>query len=145
MHLLGFAVVLEDAENGIVVRRYERTPRLFQRQRIVPGLHRPHQLPDTFTPIQQSSRQEANRLLMHLAQELARYEAFVGTSTPSTFQRSRLSTAPKTGTLPRPMQLDQAWNTLAGLAQQQSHTIPEGSLKEPSPVTYNHQYVSSPS
>jgi hypothetical protein len=120
LHLLGFAIALKVADWGLLLRRYERTPRLFENQPISQGLHRPHQLPHTFSPSHESEQREATRLLMRLAQELYRYETFIEGTASTSFQRLRLSTAPRRSNPLCPIHLRQAWQTLATLAEQNS-------------------------
>ncbi len=117
LHLLGFAIALEDATSGLLLKRYERSPRLFKRQPIPSRLHRPHQLPNTFSPIDETERRESTRLLALLSQELSCYEEFIEKTTSTEFQISRRSSAPRISHLPKQMQLKQAWNSLALLAQ----------------------------
>jgi hypothetical protein len=117
LHLIGFAIAIEDAVSGLILKRYERIPRLFRRQPLPLGLHRPHQLPHTFTPMQEAARRESTRLLALLAQELACYEEFIETTTSPEFRRSRRSSAPRIGNPSHHIQLREAWGSLAAIAE----------------------------
>lgn len=116
LHLLGFAIAIEDAGSGLLLKRYQRIPRLFRRQPLPVGLHRPQQLPHTFAPMQEAERRESTRLLALLAQELSCYEEFIETAASPEFQRSRRSSAPRVGNPSRHIYLREAWSSLAALA-----------------------------
>lgn len=117
LHLLGFAMALEDADCGLLLRRYERSPRVFRHQLITPGLHRPQQLPHTVSPRDESEQREAASLLGRLARELSRYEKFVERTTSTSFQQLRLSSAPRRSNSLRFLHLRQVWYTLAAIAE----------------------------
>ena len=95
LHLLGFAVILQNANSGILLKRHDRIPRTLKQPHVIRGISHPQQLPPATIPLTESEIGKAIHLLTQLTKELSRYEDFVRSAVSSDFARMRRSTAPR--------------------------------------------------
>lgn len=109
MHLWGFAMALERPGIGLLVKRNERTPRMYDGMRIESPFWHPQDLPRGYTPREGTSLSIAKELLRRLTAALSDYEQFVADTTPRSFQTLRSAGAPlRSGKLPKGT-LTQCW------------------------------------
>ena len=135
MHLWGFAMALERPGIGLLVKRNERTPRVYEGARIEYPLWRPQDLPHGYTPREEASLFIAKELLSRLTAALSDYEQFVADTTPRSFQALRSAGGPRrNGKLPKGT-LTGWWREFPQIPPQ---TLPQIPLHSSGPISDAH-------